>query len=321
MILAELASSPASDRDVWYETLRELPPEDAVTILRLWKATHADTALPLSSVPPLPAPVIEKPAAVATTPKRVSVPHPEDSTAAGPRDICLHNLANAETPGFKRCEPHGGSVLDVGAKPDRVTPVAASIPAASDFRFDMSQGEIRESGAPFDLAIDGPGFFEIHLDGESLYTRCGRFVLNAERKLALRLSDGRFALLSPEVRIPDEAQSIQINRLGHVMMSVAEAEALQRVAEIPLCRFLDPSALDPAGQCLFKVSETSGPAWQASTTSGKGELVQGSFEASNVDANREKAILAVLPAAPLGPSQAVKSDARVAEEPAAEVVR
>lgn len=49
---------------------------------------------------------------------------------------------------------------------------------------DFSQGPLRKTIEPYDLALSGPGFFEVELpNGQRGYTRAGRFRLNNEGEL------------------------------------------------------------------------------------------------------------------------------------------
>lgn len=49
---------------------------------------------------------------------------------------------------------------------------------------DFSQGSLRKTSEVFDLALDGPGFFEVELpNGQRAYTRAGRFRLSSEGEL------------------------------------------------------------------------------------------------------------------------------------------
>jgi flagellar hook-basal body protein len=46
---------------------------------------------------------------------------------------------------------------------------------------DLSQGELKSTGQPTDLAIQGPGFFQVRAaDGKPAYTRDGEFHTGAD---------------------------------------------------------------------------------------------------------------------------------------------
>ena len=98
-------------------------------------------------------------------------------------DSVAQNLANVNTAGYKaervifRVRPlddtSGGStdpiVRETGAQVDQVATVR-----------DFSQGAVRNSGNPLDVAITGDGFFTVNTPRGERYTRQGNFSLDAE---------------------------------------------------------------------------------------------------------------------------------------------
>ncbi|MBE3589529.1 MAG: flagellar hook basal-body protein [Firmicutes bacterium] len=118
--------------------------------------------------------------------------------------VLANNLANQETPGFKRAQPATGAfpwqivVLGAGAAVPGSTLTATAMPgagvAAAGGAFlaaapkaalgtgalldrtgiDWSEGEVA-AGGPLDVAIEGEGFFRVDAGGMELYTRAGTF--------------------------------------------------------------------------------------------------------------------------------------------------
>src|SRR5579862_6992154 len=77
-----------------------------------------------------------------------------------------NNIANISTAGYKRAEA-------------TIVSGVSQIPEVF-LRRDMSQGAIAPTGNPNDLAINGPGFFEVTLpNGGVAFTRSGAFGLSA----------------------------------------------------------------------------------------------------------------------------------------------
>ncbi len=107
-------------------------------------------------------------------------------------EILANNVANVNTPAFKRSEARFAEVLAREAQsPDRAEP--APIPpmrGGSGVRVAvqemlLTQGEIRATGNALDLAIDGQGMIElVGPGGESLFWRGGRLRVNAEGLLS-----------------------------------------------------------------------------------------------------------------------------------------
>jgi hypothetical protein len=110
------------------------------------------------------------------------------------------------------------------------------------------------TGRPFDLAIHGNGFFEIHLpDGSTAYTREGRLTLDEQRQLVTVSGH----VLAPGITIPDQATNIQINEFGQI--SVMVNEALAQLGQLQLSDFVNPNGLSVMGENLYVETESSGP--------------------------------------------------------------
>ena len=99
--------------------------------------------------------------------------------------INANNLANVSTPSFKK-DLALVSVWysDSGRRinsPSSENPTNNFIyPLVSEVHTDLSQGSLRETGNPLDVAVEGEGFFAVRRDGDILYTRKGVFRLDHE---------------------------------------------------------------------------------------------------------------------------------------------
>src|SRR5512146_2235492 len=77
-------------------------------------------------------------------------------------DVLSNNLANVNTPGFKKDRMTFESMLQtVGAQPRPGGGTDAPVFAETTFFTDYSPGSVRQTGNTFDLAIDGDGFFAV----------------------------------------------------------------------------------------------------------------------------------------------------------------
>src|SRR5258708_22925938 len=107
-------------------------------------------------------------------------------------DTVANNLANVNTSGFKRSRAefsdlvyrsvqaagaaNGGQVSAIRAGMGTTVTGSAKLFAA---------GEVKKTSETFDLAVNGPGFFEVVLpDGSLAYTRNGAFRLDSNGFLA-----------------------------------------------------------------------------------------------------------------------------------------
>ena len=88
-------------------------------------------------------------------------------------DVSANNLANMDTPSFKR-DLLLASALYVEPTGNFVYPVIDSVFT------DLSQGPLRQTDNPLDLAIEGEGFFGVLTPEGVRFTRKGNFSLDRE---------------------------------------------------------------------------------------------------------------------------------------------
>src|SRR4051812_41269914 len=91
-------------------------------------------------------------------------------------DQIAANLANAQTPAFKRAVTAATSFaqqVDAGS--------AAAVPGS--VHIDARPGPLRSTGRSLDVAIAGPGWFELATDTGLAYTRQGDFRVDAQGRL------------------------------------------------------------------------------------------------------------------------------------------
>ncbi len=204
--------------------------------------------------------------------------------------VTRHNSANLATPGFKRTE-----VL-----------IVASL--ATDLRcvrrIDLRPGEIFETSNPFDLAIDGPGWFVVtSANGTPGLTRAGLLAVTADGKLGLAVAGGTLPL-KPEVALPKDATSVLIDANGTCRVWLSDQTQPVSCGSIKLATCLNPSQLSRANDGLLLTSEHSGTTWQGSPGQrGLGLLRQGSLERSNArDEDDQRMLRAIAAMSGFGPA-------------------
>jgi flagellar basal-body rod protein FlgF len=114
--------------------------------------------------------------------------------------VLSNNVANLKTSGFKRGEPVFQSVLgsagrlqaSSGSASTAFQPVVGGLPQGISERVfvstvtlstSFSGGQMKKTGNPLDIAIDGPAFFEVQTPQGIFYTRNGAFHLDNNRRL------------------------------------------------------------------------------------------------------------------------------------------
>ncbi|MEO8026422.1 MAG: flagellar basal-body rod protein FlgG [Bryobacteraceae bacterium] len=206
-------------------------------------------------------------------------------------DTVAHNLANANTAGFKMRRTQFQdllyqSFLQPGAAAGSQTVVPSGLqiglgtrPSANSVVF--SQGNFQQTDNPLNVVIEGKGFFQIRRpSGEIAYTRAGAFQMDRDGNLVTGSGDP----IEPQITIPPQAQSITIAADGTVSYTQQGQTASQVAGQIQLANFTNPGGLNSLGNGLFLPTDASGdptignPGGQE----GLGSLQQGYLEASNV---------------------------------------
>ena len=94
-------------------------------------------------------------------------------------DVAAHNLANANTTGF-RGEQVSFKTQLMTASANVSTRAVSSYGVLGTPRTDFSQGSLQQTGNPLDLALEGQGFFAVQAPGGVQYTRNGNFHLTRD---------------------------------------------------------------------------------------------------------------------------------------------
>src|SRR5258708_36820107 len=172
-------------------------------------------------------------------------------------DNIAHNLANANTAGFKSRRTQFQdllyqSFLQPGWADGAQTVVPSGLqlglgsrPSANSIIF--SQGNFQQTDNPFDMVIQGKGFFQIRRPtGEIAYTRAGNFQLDRDGNLVTGSGDP----VEPQITSPAQSQAIAIASGGTVSSTQAEQTASQVAGQIQLANFTNPGGLNSIGAGL-----------------------------------------------------------------------
>jgi flagellar basal-body rod protein FlgF len=185
-------------------------------------------------------------------------------------DVTANNLANMSTAGFKLERPML-SAHEAG-RPARAAD-GAPISFVRDWGFarDFAQGQVEPTQRPLDVAIEGDGFFTVQArNGETRYTRDGRFTIDAQGQLATAAG---FPVLDADGRtitMPADGAPPVIDETGAILAGGAT------VARLGLVQFTQNAALDKAGDGTYRADTPALPADEA-------RALQGFVERSNVN--------------------------------------
>jgi flagellar basal-body rod protein FlgG len=210
-------------------------------------------------------------------------------------DAIANNLANVATNGYKRSgvvfedlmyqnlRQSGAATSEQSQLPTGLQ-IGLGVRAAATSR-NFSQGTLAQTSGQFDIAIEGPGFFQVQLpDGTTGYTRDGAFQLNANGQMVTSAG----YTVQPGITIPAAARSVTVAKDGTVSVTLQGQAQQQTVGQLQIATFVNPGGLDPMGGNLFSESASSGTANAAAPgSSGHGSLRQGFVEGSNVNVVEE----------------------------------
>ncbi|MEZ5284198.1 MAG: flagellar basal-body rod protein FlgG [Vicinamibacterales bacterium] len=210
-------------------------------------------------------------------------------------DNVAHNIANVNTAGFKKTHVQfedlvyqetrtAGAPVSVAGESPVGLATGLGTRAMATAR-DFAQGNLRTTNAPLDIAIEGDGFFQVSLpDGTTGYTRAGALVRDSQGQLVTMEGYP----VEPQISIPENATSVTISRQGIVSAAIAGQGAPQELGTLELAIFQNPAGLRALGGNILAVTTASGePQTGVPGTDGRGTLLQGFLEDSNVSVVEE----------------------------------
>lgn len=247
-------------------------------------------------------------------------------------DIVANNLANVDSIGYKKDAPTFKEYLAVmerepGGEPAPHGPITnrdlypldgrdQSFVVVDGTYTNFRPGTLKVTQSPLDVAIDGPGFFEVGTPSGVRYTRQGSFKLAMDGRLVtpqgypvLSSKSGGLAPAQPVTAVqPSQgglptqggvaveqitaditARSINLRDLGRNVSINQQGQIYagdQLVGQLSIAEFKDPRKLMKTGGQLFKSNDpqnfSEGPI-------GKSKILQGVLEGSNVNPVEEMA--------------------------------
>lgn len=193
-------------------------------------------------------------------------------------EVVNNNLANVNTPGFKRqlivnnTQSFDQTLArlvenrDPFARKDQErTPGAVNIQTVTDFTL----GPIKDTGNPFDLALrNAKDFFVVNTPDGPQYTRAGNFTLNAEGQL---VNPEGFTVQGDGGEINANGPRVVINPDGSVRVNG------EITGRIQVVRIEDPNALQRIGGSRFALGDG-----QAAPQNVEADIATRALEMSNV---------------------------------------
>jgi flagellar basal body rod protein FlgG len=170
-------------------------------------------------------------------------------------DVISQNVANMRTTGYR------AERLRTDFKTGALDPFPS---------LDLADGGLDMTGKPLDLALQGPGFFVVDVDGREMLTRDGQFHVDANQQL---VDVSGHPVLGQSGPISLSHDRVHINGAGEIVDGDKSIDSLRVIT------VATPEALREAGDGLYTYAGAAAE-W-------KGSIHQGALEKSNVDASSE----------------------------------
>lgn len=197
-----------------------------------------------------------------------------------------NNLANVNTTGYKRDALSFRDTFMMYAHDQILEPQAhlhseklfpephhAARVRLAYSKTDFEQGSLKTTGAPFDVAVSGSGFFKVRTEQGDFYTRNGHFRLTAEGRL---ITEQGFAVLGDggEITLPPGVRNFTIAESGEIY-----GDGIL-IGQIGLVDVNNQLNLEKLGGNIYRPR----PGTELEEIPAGGYVVQGFLEVSNVNA-------------------------------------
>jgi flagellar basal-body rod protein FlgG len=211
-------------------------------------------------------------------------------------EVISNNLANANTNGYKK---DGVDFKEYLAKTERVDDIPQDIPRSPikdkdlyhldgrDQSFvivngthtNFKTGGMKVTDNPLDLALSGPGFFEVSTPNGIRYTKAGSFKLANDGRLVTTegnpvLSSGEGDPAGRQINLGDRTGSVHINDSGEIYMND------ELVTKLSVVEFANTNKVRKVGGLNFENKDPTGNVPKIAETT---EVKQGMVETSNVN--------------------------------------
>lgn len=209
--------------------------------------------------------------------------------------VVSNNLANLSTDGFKRDRAVFEDLVyqikrQPGAQSAEGTELPSGLQLGTGVRTagtvkQFTQGTLNVTDQNLDIAVEGRGFFQIAMpNGETAYTRSGRFQLNSSGQMVTAQGYS----VQPQITIPSDATSISIGNDGTVSVTQGGSAVATQVGQMTLAGFTNPSGLQSMGGNMYQETISSGSPTTGNPGSAEfGRTIQGALENSNVNSVEE----------------------------------
>ncbi|MBU6266144.1 MAG: flagellar hook-basal body complex protein [Sphingomonadales bacterium] len=223
-------------------------------------------------------------------------------------DVISHNIANADTNGFKKSTASFADIVSASVLTDPTMTIGIGARVQS-IKQQFSLGPIDQTGNSLDMAVNGDGFFTVKspVSGLVSYTRAGSFKVdgsgfvvsdagarmqvfpaNADGTIGSTASaaDATVPLVNTATP-PAQYTGMTVGNDGKMTAAYADG-SLKVIGYVALATFDSNTGLKQLGSASWSATGLSGAAKLGQPAAGPyGGLLSGSLERSNVDIAEE----------------------------------
>ena len=223
-------------------------------------------------------------------------------------DIIANNMANINTPGFKQSVSLFQSFPDLlvskigfhkGIQSKTPSGLGHISPGSifASVNCDFTQGQIKKTDSPHDLAIQGDGFFEVQSkDGQRVYTRNGSFSINTEGYMVNNDGNNIIGKDNNPIFLGKNSFDLKVDSQGNILVrniktkdekeqdkaknpdEKVDLTEYKKIAELKVVDFDNKLGLEKVGNSMFKDPGAAGQ----KVASGY-QIVQGALETANAN--------------------------------------
>lgn len=218
-------------------------------------------------------------------------------------DNISNNLANVQSIGFKKSRVDFQDLLyahmqDPNATATGGTQIGMGVRVASTQKM-FSQGSVQQTDNPYDLAVEGEGFFTVQTPDGEAYTRDGSLQYDAAKGEVVNKSGYSLLVKGPNgklhygLKMPKGATNFTVDVDGQVHVTEMGGKDV-KIGQLMLTKFLNPNGLKAIGGNLYVNSAdmrgVAGSHVVGTPTDkimGLGGIAQGHLEKSNINVVEE----------------------------------
>ncbi len=207
-------------------------------------------------------------------------------------DNISNNMANVNSVAYKKSRMEfkdllyetieRGMVKDGQGKPVNLQ-VGHGVMTAASVKF-FTTGSLDATDNPYDLAINGLGFFKVlGPEGQEYYTKDGSFKISPDgENFNLVTSEGYYVQGdNGNIELGADVNDVIIDSRGLITVK-REDGTIEELGNLSISTFVNPAGLESIGKNLYITTSASGEAFDTQNDGTGGEILLGYLEYSNV---------------------------------------